>query len=116
MKNNGLSSIWSSIHDRFKNPSEILYLAFVGFVVGVCGASVISLFRICKDASYDYVLNWLSSHHSWLLFSYFIVAIIAALIVGYLIRNTAIRYGGIKWIKEALIDGQNRPWMKISPP
>ncbi|MDE5832201.1 MAG: chloride channel protein [Desulfovibrio sp.] len=111
-----LASIWSSVHDQFNNPVQIIYLAFVGFIVGACGGAVIAVFRISKETAFAGVMTWLGQHRSIEAIAYFIVAALAALIVGRLIKNTAIRFGGAEWIREALADGQTRPWMQILIP
>lgn len=114
MKYSELTSIWSSLHDQFKSPAQIIYLAIVGFFVGSCGGAIIAVFRIAKDAGYGAVSRWLGNRESvFLILGYFILAILAALLVGRLIRNTAIRFGGAQWIQDALADGQARPWKKI---
>ena len=114
MEYKDFSSIWSSLHTQFKSPAQVIYLALVGFVVGASGGAIIAVFRITKDAAYGAVSRWLANCDSIILIvGYFILAILAALLVGLLIRNTAIRFGGAQWIRDALADGQLRPWKKI---
>lgn len=111
------NNVWNNLPDDGKKPSDLAYLIFLGFLVGACAGIVIAVFRFCKDWAFTHVLDWAGSGPSPLeICLWFVILILAALITGRLIRNTAIRYGGGQWILDALADGQRRPWLRILAP
>lgn len=115
---NKLKYSWYSLPQEGKKTQVVLYIITLGFFVGAAAGSVIAVFRYAKDSAFRYLLHWneYSSHSFLALLLLFTILIIAALIVGRLIRNSAIRYGGVVWIDEALEEGQARPWFKILIP
>lgn len=117
MKDNikaSLNNLWSSIQESRNRPTVSIYLAFTGFLVGVFAGCVIAVFRRCKDTAYHMTLRWVELHEdSSQIFIYFGLAILAALITGFLIKNDAIRFGGDSWIKDALANGQKHAWRKV---
>lgn len=106
---------WRVAAAEAQNPKDAIYLSALGLLVGFLAGVIIAIFRILKDNAYAYVLKWTGLHdHSFLDIIYWFCAVIAAaLIVGFLIRNPAIRFGGARWIGETLANGQKKPWLKI---
>lgn len=101
-----------------KGPGHIMdpaYFTGLGMLVGFVTGLAISLFRIFKGTFYNFALNWTSAHNdSWpAILGWLGLGLVAALIVGLLIRNPAIRAGGAAWIGQALENGQDHPWLKI---
>lgn len=95
-----------------------LYFTGLGLLIGLITGTVISLFRMAKDNAYHFILNWTRLHANS--FPYMLLwislVVLAALIVGFLIKNPAIRAGGAEWIGKALENGQETPWKKILLP
>lgn len=111
-------NFWSNLVQDCKYPSDKFYLAAIGTTVGIVIGTIISVFRITTDAAFSSVLWWTAREDStwqgiliWLGF-----ALLAALVVGFLIRNPAIRFGGEDWIMGSLKEGQRHAWLKILIP
>lgn len=106
---------WRVAEMEAQDPKAAVYLASLGLLIGVIAGVVISVFRISKDAAYAYALSWTDatnpsfSHY----FIWFFLIYLAALGVGWLVRNPAIRFGGAAWIGQTLAKGQKNPWLKI---
>lgn len=96
-------------------PLDAFYLTGIGLLIGLITGAVIAFFRFAKDGAYAYALHWTAIHKASTLYLvlWFMLALAAALLVGYLIRNPAIRAGGADWIGDAIERGQSRPWLKI---
>lgn len=113
-----MPGFWQLVPDAKLDAKDTFWLVWVGFLVGLCAAAVVSVFRICADWSYAFSIRWTASlnrtfFHDWL---WIFLAIVAALIVGRLILNPAIRYGGSPWVRKALVEGQPRVWRIILAP
>lgn len=82
-----------------KSPLDILWLVFLGFLVGLCSGIVISLFRITSSMAFEQALaiTGACGNNFIVLAIWFVLAILAALVVGRLMRNPAIRFGGSAW-------------------
>lgn len=91
------------------------YFTGLGLLVGLATGLVIALFRVFKGTFYNLALDWTSAHSDSLpaILGWLGLGVIAALIVGFLIRDPAIRAGGAAWIGKALENGQEHPWLKI---
>lgn len=111
-------SMWKDANPEEERPATLLYLVFLGFLVGFFSGVIIAIFRITTNKAYSFILHWTASNDTFLpmLVLWIGGAVAAALFVGWLIRNQAIRFGGAGWVLDALADGQNRPWLKILLP
>lgn len=100
------------------NPKDAFYLGGLGLLIGIVAGCVIALFRICKGNAYEFMVRFAGAHKDSIFscISLFVLAVIAALIVGFLIKNPAIKFGGAPWIGKTLQQGQDKPWLKILMP
>lgn len=112
------ASMWANLGQDEENPDDILYLVFLGFLTGFFSGAIIAIFRITTDLAYSTIINWTGrlGGSIFLICLWIALAVGAALFVGLLTRNQAIRFGGFGWIMDALADGQKRPWLKILLP
>lgn len=108
-------SVWFAASQKSLTPWQLLYLCAWGFIVGGAVGAAVSIFRIASSSAYQLLLNFTSAPNpvSGSAFFIFILALLFALITGYLIRNPDIRFGGVSWELYAIADGQPRPWRTI---
>lgn len=111
-----LRNFWQKLPGETPDIHDNLYLATVGFFVGLCAGVVVSLFRISSGWAYVTALRLTSAHSLPVILLLFLFALAAALIVGRLIKNPAIRFGGSAWIRSALKEGQPHAWKIILLP
>lgn len=111
-------NFWHNIAQEWINPSGKLYLAIIGIAVGIVIGAIISVFRITTNAAFRGVLMWTQQFgHSPKGMGIWIgMAVLAALVTGFLVRNPAIRFGGEDWIMKALNTGQKSAWLKVLIP
>lgn len=114
---NEVKNLWQNSSPEQDPPGAIIYLALLGFLIGLFTGVVISIFRITTDIVFGRVLNW--TYHDMTFPSaclWIILAMTGAIVTCFLIRNPAIRFGGEKWIKNALLSGQSHAWRLILIP
>lgn len=113
-----LDNVWFTSSQKTLPPGRLLYLCAWGFIVGALAGGAVAIFRIITSSAYQLFLNFASAPDpvsgSW--FFIFVIALLFALITGYLIRNPNIRFGGVSWEYYAIADGQPRPWRTIFLP
>lgn len=111
-------NIWDDLPETGKKPADLAFLTFLGFLIGLCAGAIIAIFRISTSAAYTFAVNWTGKNLDsiWVIGVWIVFCILGALLVGYFIRNSAIRFGGAQWIIDAIQDGQSRPWLKILIP
>lgn len=104
--------------DDDKSPGDVLWLVFLGFLVGISSGVVISIFRITSDMALTGALAITGRYGSNMivLCCWFFLAILAALIVGRLMRNPFIRFGGGVWELDAIKSAQAHAWRGILLP
>lgn len=109
---------WRVAEEAPRKPHELYFILAIGLLIGLLTGAVIALFRIFKDSAYHFVLNWTALHKTSLygIAGWMVAAFAGAVIVGWLIRNPAIRYGGASWIGNTLANGQKNPWLRILLP
>lgn len=113
-----MDSVWYEASQEKLKPKQLLFLCFWGFAVGAAAGAVVSAFRIITSASYQLLLNFTSAADpvSGSAAFIFALSIAFALITGFLMRDPAIRFGGVSWELYAIADGQPHPWRKILIP
>lgn len=116
MQKDTFRNLWQELPDSGSSLRDSCWLVLVGFFIGLCAGAVISVFRITTDAAYSYALAWTGNADFFTGLAWFILAGIAAFCVGRLVRNPAIRFGGDKWIKDAIASGQPHAWRVILLP
>lgn len=111
-------SLWQNLPADSQKPADLFYLVVIGFFIGLAASLVVAVFRLITDFAFNFALSWNAANHQTFgsLLLWLILAIAAALIVGRLIRNPAISFGGAEWIKNAAQNGQPRVWRKILLP
>lgn len=112
------NDVWNKIPGGSLSAFHFGWLIIIGFFIGIIAGSVIAAFRVSTDKVYDFMINWARPQNisGFEIFFFLCIALLAALIVGLLIRNKAIRFGGADWIQEALAKGQIHPFLKILVP
>ncbi len=110
-----MENVWYMTSLEKLQPKPLLYLCFWGFFVGAATGLIVSVFRIITSAVYDLLLNFTSVPDPIFGSRIFIIvlSLVFALITGFLMRNPAIRFGGVSWELYAIADGQPEPWKKI---
>lgn len=114
-----LRDFWQEVpQDEHPDVISAFYLVLVGFFVGLCAGTVVAFFRLTSGYVYTALLRWTGpdERNSFVVWAWVFCALMAAYIVGKLIKNPAIRFGGSEWVREALKDGQPRSWRKILVP
>lgn len=109
---------WRVAEQEQASARDAVYLVCIGLLIGLVTGAIISIFRILKDGTFNIVSIWAGEYKSSVLgvLAILAAAAVAAFIVGRLIRNPAIRYGGARWIGQTLENGQAKPWLKILLP
>lgn len=117
MKSFNFREFWQDLYDEKLTSLDDFYLVVVGFFVGLCAGAVVAVFRCSAEWAYLVSLGMTGKSHNiviitlWLLF-----AAIAALVVGRLIKNPAIREGGAPWIRESIEENRPHAWRRILIP
>lgn len=111
-----IRKMWSSGPGEDATPADILFLMLMGLLVGLLAGSIISVFRITSNWAYAFALDRTSGADGWVLLAWALLALLAALAVGCLVRNPAIRFGGAGWERIALENGQPRVWLRVLVP
>ena len=101
-----------------KSPLDMLWLIFLGLLVGFFSGIIISIFRITSSMAFEQALAITGAYGKnaivpgiWL-----VLAILAALLVGRLMRNPAIRFGGAAWDVETIEKAQPHALSRILLP
>lgn len=105
--------LWQSPEDAIQHPLPLLHLVMVGLFIGLCAGTVISVFRITTSFVYSFVIANTADCPMPLMLGFLALVTAAGFLVGHLIKNPAIRYGGAAWLAQALENGQPRAWRII---
>lgn len=117
-KNKLAAKFWSLQGLEQATSGRLLQLSLIGFLIGLLGGCVVSVFRIVKGTAYNALLVWMTpANQNFISIGFYaLFSLGAALVVCWLIKNPALRLGGEKWIDHALEDSQPHPWYKILIP
>lgn len=108
---------WRELPGEKLHSLDNLYLVVVGFFVGLCAAAVVAIFRYSAEWAYLTSLGLMGkSHNIAIIAIWLFLAAIAALFVGRLISDPAIRKGGAEWIRESITENRPHAWRKILIP
>lgn len=112
------NDVWQNLPDGHLSAIHFVWLIIGGFIIGFFVGAVIAVFRITSGMAYEFAIKWAApANLSGLeIFLFLVLALLAALITGQLIRNRAIQSGGAEWIQSALANGQKHPFLKILVP
>lgn len=113
-----MRAFWNQLPEEPLGVLDTCYLVLVGFVVGLCAGAVVAVFRVSSGWFYFMALDWTAAGNRsfTVVIAWLLLALLAAFLVGRLIINPAIRFGGSQWVREALRDGQPRSWRRILLP
>lgn len=101
-----------------ETPRALLRRIGAGLAIGLLIGAIVSIFRISSSYVYAEVINWAGAEGRFLPAALLLIAaaLVAGLIVGQLVRNPAISFGGADWIRHAIACGQPRVWRLILLP
>lgn len=108
-----MKDIWQTKPRETSSVADVLARLGTGFCIGLLAGAIISVFRITTDQAFGWILEK-AANLDWLSFlTVGSLALLAAIITGFLVRNKAIRFGGASWIRMAIASGAQHPWTKV---